>query len=150
MRTPPLRHGAVYALLAFVTLWPAGQMWLVARYDVSPWKLAGWGMYSAPRPQLLGMEIFGSSGGGSEDQLRDPTPELRQAANDFLERWRWLGQLAQPTELVALVRARHPEWQRIKVVAYKPTLSRTSSRIEMRATPYIFDAPDPTNPHAVE
>ena len=35
-------------LVAFA-LWPAVHIGLVKGYDLNPWKLAGWGMYSAPQ-----------------------------------------------------------------------------------------------------
>jgi len=49
----------VHLGLALVAVWPLVHMTLVRRFDVSPWKLAGWGMYATPRFDLLGMEIYG-------------------------------------------------------------------------------------------
>src|SRR5262249_39698209 len=39
----------VVAGLAALTLWPLMQLAICARWDASPWKLAGWGMYATPR-----------------------------------------------------------------------------------------------------
>lgn len=121
-----------------LSAWPCAQMWLVARYDLSPWKLAGWGMYAAPRPEFLGLEIFGGPVGAEGEKLTSPNPELSQAANDFLERWRWLGRLAQPDEVASLVRQQHPEWASIRIVAYKPVLDRATSRVVLSETPFEY------------
>mgnify|MGYP001616078877 CR=1 FL=1 len=68
----------VAGALAALTLWPLVHLWLVARYDVSPWKLAGWGMYSAPRSRSLGMEVFGRpAGDGPLEHLSQPSPGVR-------------------------------------------------------------------------
>ena len=42
-----------YLAFQFAALWPIGHAALVARYDVDPWKLAGWAMYTRPTPPLL-------------------------------------------------------------------------------------------------
>ena len=39
--------------LLVLGLWPAVQIGLVARYDVSPWQLAAWGMYASPCQVLM-------------------------------------------------------------------------------------------------
>lgn len=44
-----MKRRLVHAFLVVFTLWPLAQHGLVRRYDVSPWKLAGWGAYAAPR-----------------------------------------------------------------------------------------------------
>jgi hypothetical protein len=131
-----IKQWLVAGLLLAVTGWPPIQMWLVARYDLSPWKAAGWGMYSAPRPNQLGLEIFGIDGTGQEQRLRQPSTELRTAVGAFLERWRWLGRLADPSELGPLVRRIHPDWGALRIVAYKPVLNRQTGYLEMTETTY--------------
>jgi len=119
------------ALLAFA-LWPLVQMTLVWRYDVSPWKLAGWGMYAAPRFGLVGMEVYGRAGANDPwQQLATPSLEARAAAHAFLERHRWLRRLASSRELVGLVRAQHPEWSQVRVDVAYPELDRTSGYVRL-------------------
>jgi hypothetical protein len=87
----------VHASLVLFTLWPLAHIWLTIRFDMSPWKLCGWGMYSEPRFGMLGMEIAGRvSGTGDEQRLDAPSPELQGLANEYLERYRWLRRLAHP------------------------------------------------------
>ncbi len=35
--------------LVVLAVWPAVQIGLVVRYDVSSWKLGAWGMYATPQ-----------------------------------------------------------------------------------------------------
>ena len=39
-------------LLVFVALWPFVHLGLVARYEINPWKLGGFAMYTTPVPPV--------------------------------------------------------------------------------------------------
>jgi hypothetical protein len=123
----------VAAALAALTVWPVVHLWLVARYDVSPWKLAGWGMYSAPRSRSLGMEIFGRARGGALEHLTQPTPDTRTLASQYLERHRWLRKLVRPAALAAAIGVERPHWDEVKVVVFEPDLDRESGMVVMGA-----------------
>ncbi len=118
--------------LVLLTLWPLVHIGLVKRYGISPWKLAGWGMYSAPRSRSLGMEVFGApSAGGPLEQLTAPAPAVRDEAGRYLERHRWLRRLVRPTALAAAVAAAHPEWREVKVVVFEPDLVPATGMVVM-------------------
>jgi len=128
------KTAVVATALAALTLWPLVHLWLVARYDVSPWKLAGWGMYSAPRSRSLGMEVFGRApGGGPLAHFSQPSPDVRALAGVYLERHRWLRKLVRPTALAEAVAAVRPDWDEVKIVVFEPDLDRASAMIVMRA-----------------
>ncbi len=60
-----LKRSLVYAGMIGLAVWPALHIALVVEYGVNPWKLAGWGMYSAPQiaPEV---RLFGlASGAGA-------------------------------------------------------------------------------------
>ena len=140
-----LRARIVYAGLALFTLWPAVHIGLVERYDSSPWKLAGWGMYSAPRFDLAGMEVYGRGRDGEEfEKLTAPTPELRDAATRFLERYRWLRRLARPDAFVRLVKERNPAWRELRVVIYQPALDRESGMVVMNSVVHDYPGVEST------
>ncbi|HZR81482.1 MAG TPA: hypothetical protein VFD92_10340 [Candidatus Binatia bacterium] len=123
----------VHGGLLLLTLWPAFQMALVARWDVSPWKLAGWGMYSTPRFSLVGMEIDGRTAPGGEwRRLDDPSPELRAVAGRFLERHRWLRRLAASDELIARVALEKPAWREVRVAVSYPALDGATGMVVLR------------------
>ncbi|MCC6766888.1 MAG: hypothetical protein IT293_19705 [Deltaproteobacteria bacterium] len=122
------------AALVALTLWPLAHIGLVRRYDVNPWKLAGWGMYSAPRSRSLGMEVFGRPrGGGPLAHMAEPPPTVRDEASRYLERHRWLRRLARPAALAAAVAAAEPGWDEITIAVFEPELDRTSGMIVLRA-----------------
>lgn len=125
------KTAVVGGALVALTIWPLVHLWLVARYDVSPWKLAGWGMYSAPRSRSLGMEIFGRRPGGPLEHFTQPSSDVRALASVYLERHRWLRKLTRPTALAGAVAAARPDWNEVKIVVFEPALDRTSAMIVM-------------------
>ena len=122
----------VVAGLAALTLWPPVQVAICARWDASPWKLAGWGMYATPRPRTIGMEVYGGDGGGALEQLTAPAPALRVEAAAFLERWRWLGGLAHPDAFARLVLEARPHWSRLRIELYRSHLDVATGMVGLR------------------
>ena len=123
----------VVAGLAALTIWPLAHVVICARWDASPWKLAGWGMYATPRPRTIGMEVYGRGGGsGVFEQLTAPTPALRDEAATFLERWRWLGGLAEPDAFARLVLETRPDWSRLRIELYRSHLDAATGMVMLR------------------
>ena len=111
----------VHAGLVVLALWPIVHLGLAWRYDISPWKMAGWGMYSTPRFAMIGMELYGSDRASGRWQiLTAPSPELRGVASAFLERHRWLRRLASEDDLVAAVGRAYPEWDALRIEVTYP------------------------------
>jgi len=128
----------VHLGLALIAAWPLVHMALVRRFDVSPWKLAGWGMYSTPRFDLLGMEIYGHvAATGDAEQLTTPSGAERDAAAAYLERHRWLRSLADDRDLTDVVLTDHPAWDRVSIVVFRPELDRDSGRITMQRREHV-------------
>ncbi len=121
----------VHAALLLLALWPLVHLALVARFDVSPWKLAGWGMYTTPRFALLGMELYGTPDDTTWQQMVAPSPNVRAAGNAFLEQHRWLRRLATTGALEDAVRAQQPTWTSLRVVVSYPVLDRASGRVRL-------------------
>lgn len=131
------KRRAVTALLAAIALWPLVQLALVARYDVSPWKLAGWGMYATPRFDFVGMEVYGRTPGGGEEQLTAPSPAVRQQATAFLESYRWLRHLTPRDGLTGAVLAENPGWDEVRLVVFRPSLDRRTGMVVMLRAEYL-------------
>lgn len=122
----------VHAGLVLLTLWPLAQIGLALRYDLSPWKLFGFGMYAAPRFGMLGMEIYGRrQADGSEEQLVAPTPELQALAGRYLESYRWLGRLASAEELAQAALAFRSDWDQVRIVVFRPRLDPSTGLVVM-------------------
>ena len=127
------KTGLVVVGLGVLTLWPLVHMVLCARYDVSPWKLAGWGMYATPRPRTIGMEVHGRAPGDAIfTQLSGPSPALLAAGATFLERWRWLGRLARLDDFAAAVFAEHPAWTELRIEVYRSHLDAGTGMVGLR------------------
>jgi len=128
----------VHLGLALVAVWPLVHMTLVRRFDVSPWKLAGWGMYATPRFDLLGMEIYGHvAATGDAEQLTTPSGPERDAGATYLERYRWLRALADDRDLTDVVLMAHPAWDRVTIVVFRPELDRDSGHITMQRREHV-------------
>jgi len=133
------RKSAVYAGLVVLTLWPAVHIYLVKRFDLSPWKLAGWGMYSAPRIGMLGMEVYGRRDGQEAfEKLTVPPPEVRVPATEFLERYRWLRQLTRPDAFARSVLQHQPQWHQLRVEVFQPVLDRQTGMIVLTTVVYEY------------
>lgn len=127
----------VHAVLVVALLWPLAQMALAFGWGVSSWKLAGWGMYATPRFGMLGMEVYGRpADGGSEVQLLDPGPAVRNEATALLESYRWLGTLAPHRRFVGALFAEHPDWAGVRIVVSRPVMDARTGMIELRHAEY--------------
>jgi len=127
-----MKKRIVYLALLMLTVWPLAHIGLAMQYGLSPWKLAGWGMYATPRLGTLGMEVFyREAGTEAMQQLTAPGEDERAAANAFLERHRWLGRLARPDRLAATVLQARPNAENLKVVVFRPVVERDSGMIVM-------------------
>ncbi len=123
----------VHTALLALAVWPAIQIGLTERWDVSPWKLAGWGMYATPRFSLVGMEIYGRAAPDDPwTRIVAPSAELHAAATAFLERHRWLRRLASEEPLLEPVRALEPTWRELRIVVSYPVLDRETARVVLR------------------
>ncbi|MCW5889979.1 MAG: hypothetical protein KIT14_05445 [bacterium] len=131
-----MKTRVVHAALALLSLWPLAQMGLVARWDVSPWKLAGWGMYATPRFDMVGMEVYGRLPDGGEQQLTDAAPALRAQATAFLESYRWLRDLAPHARFARAVLAANPQWTAVRLVLFRPTLDARTGMVELTRAEY--------------
>ena len=133
-----IKRAIVYTTLGLLTVWPAVHIWLVKTYGLNSWKLAGWGMYTTPRFDLLGMEIYGRDAAtGQDEQLTTPSGAERDAAAAYLERHRWLRALADDRDLTDVVLRHHPAWDRVTVVVFRPELDRDSGRITMQRREHV-------------
>ena len=125
--------------LTLLTLWPAVHVFLAVRYDLSPWKLAGWGMYASPRFGPLGVEISGRAGARALwVKLASPSPELREEAREFVARYRWLGRLTRPDALARIALRERPQWRELRVTMYRPMLDKDTGMVVVKQQPFDY------------
>jgi hypothetical protein len=131
----------VYAFLLAFALWPLVHIGLVKRYDVNPWKLAGWGMYSAPQlPAWLQLSALTSDSVGVYE-LQTIQPALQPAVDDFLRRRRGLRQLVVPDSLAQETLDYYPGIDGVRIVVVQPFLNPHNGMIEERTTTYEYRRP---------
>ena len=123
----------VHGVLLALTAWPLVHIGLVWRYDLSPWKLAGWGMYTTPRFGLIGMEVFGHDPQADTwEQLTTPSTTVQHVATTFLEQHRWLRGLASAATLVQTVAADQTNWDRLRIVVSYPAIDLATGQVVLR------------------
>jgi hypothetical protein len=142
-----VKRACVRLLLLVLLLWPPVHAGLVSFYDLSAWKLSGWGMYSQPRPKDVGMEVYGrTAGGGDYDQLTNASPALQTEANAFLAQHQWLGRLTRPDAFAAAIRHERPDWEALRIVTFRSHMEPDTGMIVLRRTEFDYPPRAPEEP----
>jgi hypothetical protein len=126
------------------TLWPLVQMELVRRFEVSPWKLAGWGMYATPRI-APGIAILVQRGAEPPAPMAVVPSQVRVACENFAPRRLWLRDLAPPDRIGQLVLAASPDYRTAIVRIIQPVLDTETGMVRTDLKDYRYsvsrDAP---------
>jgi len=131
----------VYAFLVAFTVWPLVHISLVKRFEVNPWKLAGWGMYSAPQlPAWVQLFALTPDSVGIYE-IQTVQPALQPAVDGFLRHRRGLGQLVEPDALARAMLDYYPGIDGVRIVVVQPFLDRHTGIIDERMTPYEYRQP---------
>jgi len=129
---------ALYVGLLVFTIWPAAQIGLVKRYDVNAWKLAGWGMYSAPQfPGDVRVLCHTPDAVGTYE-LSTIQPELEPVLLDFLQHRLGLGRLAAPDEFARALLEFYPAIDGVSIDVLQPVLDRRTGMIVEETSTYSF------------
>lgn len=130
--------------LVLFAIWPLVQHVLVMRYDVNPWKLAGWAMYCLPTPKpRLWIHTLGPQ--ATEISWETESPELRDAVGRFGQRlWVFGGLAGTPARVAEMVLADRPEVAGIEVTATRLVFEPTTAvfRTQTRTWTFARDAAD--------
>ena len=133
-----MKRRAVAIAVVVFALWPLAHRALVATFDISPWKLGGWAMYSAPAFPVV-VALYRVEGQRPvrlvEEEL---APGLVQALRSFRNRRRTVGKLASPEELGRLVLERHPQTPAAIIAVQTRRLSHETALIETDNEKFFF------------
>jgi hypothetical protein len=131
-RKERLVAGVVLAL----ALWPAVHLFLVARFEIDPWELMGWGMYSVPGPQVH----------ARMEQLVEGRPLLVRPSDASLARLdafatarSHLGRLVSVDALGRDLLALEPEMEGVVVILRRWSLDRDSAHFDFREERFRFE-----------
>jgi hypothetical protein len=129
---------AVNLALVFFALWPLGHLALVRAYDVNPWKLAGWGMYTTPQfTPLVSIECLTPDAIGRYE-LGSVHPDWQDELDDFVRRRRGLGRLARPDALGRRLLAVYPAILGVEITVERPFLDRRKGMVESATETYFY------------
>ncbi|MEE2665146.1 MAG: hypothetical protein VX681_13595 [Myxococcota bacterium] len=117
-------------LIAFA-LWPLIHRDLVWRYDVDPWKLFGFAMYSVPGPMKT-VRVFPMSQAGRGQMLdfERYAPAEQRSVDRFRQRRRALGRLASMEPLGQRMLELHPDWEGATVAVVTLALDPETARLQ--------------------
>ncbi len=133
-----LKQSVVHAALVALTVWPAVHIGLVKAYDVNPWKLAGWGMYSAPQlPSYVQITCLTPDRVGSYE-LGSLPPEIEPELQEFLLLRRHLGLLVEPDEFAAALLDYYPAIDGVDIAILEPVLNPRTGMIEEQSATYEY------------
>lgn len=134
-----MKRRLALALLAFVAAWPLVHRALVARFELDPWKHAGFAMYAAPSLPVLAAVLAPEAGA----LVLLDEESLPAGARAALERFRVerlaLGRLRQPDDVARAVLAARPELAGVAVQVQRTTLDPRSARMRRASESYFYD-----------
>ena len=133
-----LKRTMVHAALVAFTMWPAVHVGLVESYDVNPWKLAGWGMYSAPQlPSYVQITCLTPDSVGSYE-LGSIRPELEPELWAFLLLRRHLGRLVEPDQFAQALLDYYPAVDGVNIAVLEPVLNPRTGMMEEQSATYEY------------
>jgi hypothetical protein len=134
----PTKRKLLHAGLILFALWPLVQIGLVLQFQVNPWKLAGWGMYSAPQfPAELRVEARVPGEAGAFE-LRTIPEAVQDEELRFLERRLGLGRLARPDSFGRALLDYYPAIDGVTIEVRQPTLDPVSGMVVESQACYEF------------
>lgn len=130
------RRRAMAVIVTAVVLWPLGHRALVVSYEVDPWELFGWAMYSQPAGRVqVRAEVVRA---GETSPLRAMGP-LAATLRDFARRRSALGRLASPAPLVDAVFASDRSIERVVLVLRRVRLDPGDARLHGDEARLVFE-----------
>jgi hypothetical protein len=134
----PTKRKLLLTGLMLFALWPLVQIGLVLQFQVNPWKLAGWGMYSAPQfPAELRVEARVPGEAGAFE-LRTMPGALQHQELQFLERRLGLGRLVRPDDLGRALLEYYPAIESVSLEVRQPALDPSSGMVVETRSGYDY------------
>jgi hypothetical protein len=126
-----VKRRAVGIFLIAFAVWPLVHFSLTQRYDVSPWKLFGWGMYCVPGAMKTVRIMALTEGGMRTLDFQAYTPEERKLVDRFRGNRQALGLLASPEPLAQGMLGLRPEFDGVVIAVLTLSLNRETARLDV-------------------
>lgn len=131
----------VIGLLLAMVLWLPVHRWLVVRWEVNPWKLAGWAMYVKPQPRVQ-VEFLDAAGDRLAPLALDQSAEpYRSAVGEFLAKRKHAGNLVRPDALADVVFTFEPRVRQLAIVVTHTVLDPETATLVPKRFGYRYQRP---------
>ena len=137
-----MKRGIVLAVLVWAALWPLVHRGLVARYDLNPWKLGAFAMYTTPMPQVLAVLLVPADGALTPLDEGALPESVRREGDAFRERRHALGEWARPDDWAREVFAARPDLRGLVVMVQRMFLDRQTARMSSRSARFVYSRED--------
>ncbi len=134
-----MKKRAVIAVLLLVALWPFAHRILVVRYDLNPWKLSGWAMYTTPAPPILLVLHTKQEKGVVPINQQMLAAPARETIVRFLVERHVLGKLRRPDDVAQSVFSVRNDLHSLVVVVEKMALDQETARMVSTKERYVYD-----------
>jgi hypothetical protein len=111
-------------IVAAVAIWPIGHAMLVARFEVDPWELFGWSMYTQPAARV---QVAVDVERGDERKPLRAMGALREQVTAFTRRRAALGTLTSSRSLADVVFGEDPSAEAVIVTIRRVRLDPHSA-----------------------
>jgi hypothetical protein len=134
-----VKRALAIAVLVFVAVWPFVHRVLVAKYDINPWKLGGFAMYTTPTPPIQ-VVLFHKVGASLApiDERELPRPVRRQA-DAFRTLRHARGRLRRPDALGAAVLEARPDLDWVVIAVQRMRLDRKTARMTSTREQFVYE-----------
>lgn len=141
-----MRRAIAIGVLAWVALWPFAHRVLVAVYDVNPWKLGGFAMYTSATPPVQVVAFARGAAGGLQPVDERALPaQARGRLRAFRIERHALGELRSPDDVGRALLDALPNEPWVIVAVQRMRLDPHSARLTSTRAQYPYER-DP-NPH---
>ena len=123
--------------LIVFTLWPIVHHGLVLKYEINPWKLAGWSMYCV-RPAPIEVEVLTDAASLPEGWAMGLPPEVQQAVDQFEYDRRMWGLLEPPDAVAHAAFTAAPELRAVRIRVKDRRLDRETAHIVQKIDEYDY------------
>ncbi len=126
-----MKRRAMSLFLIVFAIWPLVQFALTRAYDVDPWKLMGFAMYSVPGPmKSVRVVSIASDGSYRPFDFREADENLQASLVRFRERRRASGRLESGKDLGLELLAAHPDFEGVALLVLSLNLDRETARLK--------------------
>ena len=133
------KRAVAVAILLWVCLWPLAHRILVATWDVNPWKLGAFAMYTTPTPPVQVVLFRKGSDGLVPIDERTLTPAARAVLDRFRVERHALGRLRRPDDVGRATLRSSPDLEWLVVAVQRMLLDLRSARMTSRRDEYVYE-----------